>query len=124
MNARKGSNILDILPDLNAGVFLEKVNAALTDAAARCIDLGKKAQVTITIDLNQIGESNQVAITHTLQSSIPKARGKIVETDATDTPMHVSPSGEIALYPSQEQSRMDLGAGAATGRSNVGRTSA
>ena len=111
------TDIAELLPELNAGVFVEQINTALSDIAANVVTHGKKGELSLRFTLKQIGESNQVALTHSLKSVVPKARGKITEETATDTPLHVGHGGRLSLFPNT-QTKMDLGAGAATGRTD------
>ena len=117
----KHTSIVELLPDLNAGVFEQQINRALSDCAANVCQYGKKGEVVLRFSMKQIGEGHQVAITHSLKSVIPTSRGKITEENATDTPLHVERGGKLTLYPNT-QTRMDLGAGAATGRTDGVRT--
>lgn len=111
------TDITDLLPDLNAGVFVEQINTALSDIAANVCTHGKKGELTIKFQLKQIGEGNQVSVTHSLKSIVPKSRGKVTEETATDTPLHVERGGRLTLFPTRQTS-MELGAGAATGRTD------
>jgi len=106
-----------LLPDLNAGVFEEQINTALSDIAANVCTHGKKGKLTIEFAFKQIGEGNQVQVTHSLKSVVPQQRGRIIEETATDTPLHVERGGKLTLYPNT-QTKMELGAGAATGRTD------
>lgn len=105
------STLIEILPDLRAGRFLEKADAAMAATAKAVIangDKGKKGKVVITFEMQRIGESNQVTLTHGLQFSMPTARGKAGEEDVTETPMHVSPiTGALTLMP-DTQARFDF----------------
>lgn len=114
MQEKKGTNILDLLPELNAGVFEGQINRALSDIALNVVTHGKKGELTIKLVLSQIGESNQVAVTHALKAITPKARGRVIEETAQDTPLHVGQGGKLTLFPNK-QTQMELGAGAATG---------
>jgi hypothetical protein len=115
------TNFAELLGDLNAGVFEQQINRALSDCAANVCQWGKKGEVVIRFSLKQIGEGHQVAVTHALKSVIPTSRGKITEENATDTPLHVERGGKLTLYPNT-QTKMELGSGAATGRTDGVRT--
>ncbi|GAA0721577.1 hypothetical protein [Dokdonella soli] len=116
-NSNSKTNIAELLGDLNAGVFEEQINTALSDIAANVCTHGKKGELTIKFKLQQIGEGSQVAVTHSIKSVVPKSRGKVTEEMATDTPLHVERGGRLTLYPTT-QTKMELGAGAATGRTD------
>lgn len=111
------TDVAELLGELNAGVYEQQINRALSDIAANVCTHGKKGELTLKFTVQQIGDSNQVKVTHALKSVVPKARGKVTEEHATDTPLHVGSGGKLTLFPNN-QTRMDLGAGAATGRTD------
>lgn len=115
MSEPKGTQISEILPELNAGVFEGQINRALSDIAMNVLAHGKKGELTIKLKLSQIGDSNQVKVTHALTSVCPTKRGRVTEETAQETPLHVGSGGKLMLYPTAEARQMDLGAGAATG---------
>ena len=97
-----GSVLLSLLPDLTAGKFLAKADAALLATAAAVIangDKGKGGKVTIEFSMERIGESNQVRFAHSITTTQPTARGKRSETDSTETPLHVGTTGKLTLLP-------------------------
>jgi hypothetical protein len=91
-----------LLCDLNAGVFEQQLNAAISDVAANVVTHGKKGELVLKFSLKQIGTSNQVAMTHSLKFVVPTQRGKIVEDTTTETPLHVSKGGKLSIYPEQQ----------------------
>lgn len=91
----KPTDTPEFINSLNAGIFAQQVGRALSDVAAGVIDHGKQGQVTLTFKLKQIGQSNQVAITHTLDFVQPTKRGKKREDVSLDTPMYVTESGVV-----------------------------
>jgi len=93
----KATDTNEFINSLNAGVFSQQLGRALSDVAGGVIDHGKKAKVIITLELSQIGESNQVKINHKLDFTIPTKRGSKREDTALDTPMYVTPNG-IELF--------------------------
>lgn len=111
------TNIAELLGELNAGVFEQQLNRALSDVAANVCTCGKPGEVVITFKLKQIEQSSQVSMSHALKVLTPKPRGKIVEHHETATPLHVGPGGRLTIFPNN-QTRLDLGAGAATGRTD------
>lgn len=105
-DAKHTTNMLDILPDLFAGVFLGQIDRAMSEAAIGVVawgDKGKTGKVTIEFNMARIGETNQVNVKHSLTYSYPTRRGKKSETSATETPMHVGPRGRLTLMPQSEQ---------------------
>ncbi len=117
MSTSNKTNFAEMIGELNAGVFEQQVNQAISDVALGVVTQGKAGEVTIKLSLKQIGEGNQVSVTHKLSYVKPTMRGKLSEEAATDTPMHVGSGGVVSLFPNA-QTRMELGAGAATSRAD------
>lgn len=115
--ATSKTNIAELLGEMNAGVFEQHINHALSDIAAHVCETGKKGQMVLTFNVSQIGEANQVSIEHTIKSMVPKLRGKVTEEHTTQTPLHVGRGGTLTLYP-DNQRPLEMGAGAATGRTD------
>lgn len=101
----KATDTSEFLSSLNAGVFAQQVGRALSDVAAGVIDHGKKGKVSITFELSQIGESNQVKINHKLDFQQPTKRGTKREDTALDTPMYVTENG-IELFQSDPSEQL------------------
>lgn len=89
----KPTDTSEFINSLNAGVFAQQLGRALSDVAGGVIDHGKKGKVVITLELSQIGESNQVKINHKLDFTQPTKRGSKREDTALDTPMYVTENG-------------------------------
>ena len=92
----------EILNELDAGVFAGKVSRALADTALAVTEHGREGKVVLELKLKRIGESNQVAIAHTVKYDRPTMRGKITEQDTTETPMHVGPRGRLTMFPENQ----------------------
>lgn len=120
MSDNQDTNFADLVGEFNAGVFEQQVNRALSDVAANVCETGKKGEVTLSFKVQRIGDSNQVNVTHKIKSLVPKQRGRVVEEHETSTPLHVGRGGTLSIFPNQQTS-MELGAGAATGRTDGGR---
>ena len=93
----KPTDVTDFINNLNAGVFSQQVAVALSAVAAGVVEHHKKGKVTISFDIQQIGESNQVKITHKLDFAQPTKRGQKREDTVLDTPMYVTANG-LELY--------------------------
>lgn len=89
----KPTDTSEFINSLNAGVFSQQLGRALSDVAAGVVEHSKQGQVTITFKLKQIGQSNQVAIDHTLDFVQPTKRGKKREDTTLQTPMYVTANG-------------------------------
>ena len=89
----KATDPNEFLNSLNAGVFAQQLGRALSDVAAGVVDHNKQGDVTVKFKLKQIGQSHQVAVTHTLDYVQPIKRGKKREDTTLDTPMYVTADG-------------------------------
>ena len=101
----KATDTTEFINSLNAGVFADQVGRALSDVAAGVVEYGKKGKVVITLELSQIGESNQVKINHKLDFAQPTKRGTRREDTALDTPMYVTSNG-IELFQSDPTAQL------------------
>jgi hypothetical protein len=106
----KGTDISNVLAELDAGVFSQKINRALSDVALGVTQNGKAGKVTITFDLKQIATSNQVNVSHKLIYVKPTGNGKVTEENVTATPMHVGPGGKLTLFPENQEKLFREGA--------------
>lgn len=98
------TRIEEVLHDLDAGVFAEKIGAAISQTALNTCVHGKPGRVVIQFDMRRIGESSQVQLKHTLLYTHPTSSGAITEKDATTTPMHVGAGGILSLMPHDQGS--------------------
>lgn len=89
----KPTDTNEFINSLNAGIFAQQLGRALSDVAAGVVEHSKQGQVTVTFKLKQIGQSNQVAIDHTLDFVEPTKRGKRREDTTLQTPMYVTANG-------------------------------
>lgn len=95
-------SLADFLEELGGGTFAKKIMRALKDTGIGTVmygDKGKTGKVTITLSMKRIGESQQVALDHTLAYSKPTIRGTASETDASQTPLFVSSKGRLSVTP-------------------------
>lgn len=95
----KKTDATELLKDLDAGIFAERLSAALSDTALGVVTTGKKGKVTITLDLARIGDSSQVQCTHMIKYARPTTKGKAMEEATTSTPLHVGTGGVLSLFP-------------------------
>jgi len=96
------TKVEEFFADLDGGVFEQKLSAILSDVAGAVIDHGKVGQVTIQLNLKQIGSSYQIAIDHTLKYKRPTSKGSISEDNQTTTPMHVGTKGALSFFPENQ----------------------
>jgi len=95
----KTTDITALFNDLDAGVFVERLSAALRDTALGVVTTGKKGKVTITLDIERQGDSSQVLCKHQIKYARPTAKGKAMEEATTSTPLHVGVGGVLSLFP-------------------------
>lgn len=101
----KATDTSEFIGSLNAGVFAQQVGRALSDVAAGVVEFNKPGAVTVTFKLKQIGQSNQVAVTHKLDFVEPTKRGKRSEDTTLDTPMYVTANG-LELFASDPTAQL------------------
>lgn len=108
MNSQKSDDehVVTLLADLNAGVFLQSIDAAVRDVANSVAHTGKGGKVVITLDLKRIGDSRQVECKHGLSFVRPTNRGKVTEDSTSSTPLYVNSKGQLSLFPEQQQERL------------------
>lgn len=91
-----------VLEELDAGIFERKIAHALAETARAVVNADSKKQsgkITIEFDLARIGEGAQVQMTHKLSYARPTLRGKIQETDTTQTLLYVGKAGKLTVTP-------------------------
>lgn len=93
----------DIFGEFDAGIFNSKIEASLKLVALGVIHNGKKGNVTISLDLEQIGDSHSVKVKHTLKYNSPTKNGKTSEENTTSTPMYVDKDGVLTISPQLQQ---------------------
>lgn len=89
----KETDPTEFINSLNGGVFAQQLGRALSDVAAGVVEHGREGVVTLKLKLKQIGQSQQVNVTHTMEYQQPTKRGKRREDVTLDTPMYVTPNG-------------------------------
>lgn len=104
MSDRK-TNVADFIGECNAGILQEKLALALSDAAIAQLNHGvgsKKAKVSLEFTFQQMGDNDQVIVSHKLTTSNPTKRGKKYEEDMTDTAFFVGKGGVLTIEPPKE----------------------
>lgn len=90
----------EFLGELDAGVFENKIAAALNSTALGVLNNGGKGQVVVTFDIDRLSnsvEEKRVGIKHKLKFVTPTPRGKVSEEDTTETPMYVGKGGKLTV---------------------------
>lgn len=102
------TNVPEFIGECNAGMLIEKLAMALSDAALAQITHGlgsKKAKVSLEFTFQQMGDNDQVIVSHKLSTSNPTKRGKKFEEDITDTAFFVGKGGVLTInQPKEEES--------------------
>jgi hypothetical protein len=101
----KKTNVADFIGECNAGILIEKLSHSLSDAAMSQLNHGigsKKAKVTLEFTFQQMGDNDQVIVSHKLTTSNPTKRGKKFEEDVTDTAFFVGKGGALTINPPVE----------------------
>lgn len=92
----------EVLVDLDGGVFMQKVTKAMADVAEGVVHNSRQGTVTITLDMKQIENSQQIAVKHTVKYTKPTMRGKVTEEDASATPLYVGVRGRLSFMPDNQ----------------------
>lgn len=100
------TNLETLFEELDAGIYAQKLAAALSDVAlgVASVDSKRKGKVIAEFTIQRIGESRQVQVTHKLKYVRPTAKGVLSEESTASTPMHVGPRGALSLIPDTQQS--------------------
>jgi hypothetical protein len=97
------TNVPDFMEELDGSNFQNKFANILSDVAMSVINQHRSGKVTLTFNLKQLGDSDQVIIDHKIEYRRPTAKGNIGEDDATQTPMYVNKGGRLTLFPDDEE---------------------
>ena len=101
-NETKAPGFVPVLEELDAGIFERKIAHALAETARAVVNAESKKQsgkITIELELTRIGEGAQVQMQHKLSYARPTLRGKIQETDTTETLLYVGKGGKLTVTP-------------------------
>jgi hypothetical protein len=105
MSNKRETNVADFIGECNAGILKDKLALALSDAAMAQLNHGigsKKAKVSLEFTFQQMGDNEQVIVSHKLSTSNPTKRGKKFEEDVTDTAFFVGKGGQLTINQPQE----------------------
>lgn len=93
---------VDVLEELDAGIFHRKTSHAVAQVALAVVNAESRKQtgkVTLEFNIERIGEGAQVNMTHKLAYQKPTLRGKVNETDETQTLLYVGKGGKMTVTP-------------------------
>lgn len=109
MSNEQRFDFAELLPDLDGGVFNEKLSRALQEAAEATVYQGennKKGKVKVEFTLKRIEGSQQLAVEHKLVYEKPTRRGKSSEEDVTTTALYVGQRGKLSIMPDADSGDM------------------
>ncbi|UAN54159.1 MULTISPECIES: hypothetical protein [unclassified Serratia (in: enterobacteria)] len=121
MSEDRKTNVPDFLGELDAGVFENKISAALNATALGVLNNGGKGKVVLEFDLDRLSnsvEEKRVSIKHKLKFVTPTPRGKVSEEDTTETPMYVGKGGKLTIL-QEDQGQLFTVAGHPDGKLKV-----
>ncbi|HET6631560.1 MAG TPA: hypothetical protein VFG73_02475 [Rhodanobacteraceae bacterium] len=93
---------IDLLGELDVGMFARKFARAMADVALGVITTGKKGKVQLTFDLAQVAHGHQVNIKHQLKFAKPTENGQATEDNTTETAVYVGFGGKLTLLPDSQ----------------------
>lgn len=97
------TDVGQLIGDLDAGSFEQKLGVVFSDVAANVIEHGRAGKVQVTFTLKQLGTSNQMMIEHELNFVSPTKNGERGEKNKTQTPVHVNLDGDVTLFPKNQE---------------------
>jgi len=71
----------------------------LAQVALGVVESGKKGKLVITLDLDQIGDSAQLMVSHKVVATKPTLLGKLTEEEQTSTPLYTNTKGFLSVSP-------------------------
>lgn len=104
---KEDQDLIDIIGEFDAGIFTAKIMAALKLVSLGVVNNGKKGNVTISLNMERIGDSHSVQIHHALKYCSPTKNGKTSEENTTSTPMYVDNYGILTISPQLQQDLFD-----------------
>ena len=102
MAVEPNATLEEILGELEAGVFVTKIENALRRVSEGVINTGKQGIVQITLTLDQLSDSDLVNVKHALKHTKPTANGKATEENTLTTMMYVGKGGNLSISPQMQ----------------------
>lgn len=100
------TDVNEFIGELGAGAFAQKLAFILSEAALNQLAFGqgnKKSKINIEFSFQQMGDNEQVIISHKLSKSLPTKRGKKMEEDTTESVFFVGKGGVMTIEPPKEE---------------------
>lgn len=90
----------EVLGELDAGLFADKLTHAVSDVALGVLTNNKVGKIVVELTLKKAdNDSDQVQVTHKMKYDKPTKRGKLLEEETTVTPMYVGRGGRLSVLP-------------------------
>lgn len=89
----------EMLSDLDAGVLVQKFSRVMAEVAVATCEHGRAGKVMLKFKMKQMGDGNQIVLSHSISKAKPTRRGTAKEDDTTATPMYVGPNGALSVMP-------------------------
>jgi len=97
------SKFVETIEELDAGLFLETAQELMKAAVRGVVATGKKGNLTLKFDLERIGESASIKVSHDVSYTLPTKNGKLVENKATATVLHADNFGNLSITPQSDE---------------------
>ena len=111
MHTKDVANATEIIENLNVGIVNKLLTAAFKETAQNVVHFAKKGKIDLSFQVEQIGDSRQVNIHHTLKYNKPTATGHMVEQTSGTTMMYLNLNGSLSIH-SDTQEGLDFEGGA------------
>jgi hypothetical protein len=101
-NTNNSNSFIDAVENMDGGMLTARLDAALKETALSVAELGeksKKGKVILEIQLDRVGESNQLLVKQTIKYDRLTLRGNKQEKSVTVTPMFCTAKGELKISP-------------------------
>ena len=93
------TDVKEFIANMGDGLLEEKMGIALSEVALGIMKHGGKGKCSLSLEIEQVGQSSQVVIKHQLKFQKPTKRGALTETDTNATQYYVNSDGDMTLYP-------------------------
>lgn len=98
----RGTNITELLGELDAGVFTEILSHVVSEMALSVVEHDRPGKLSIVLDMKKLGNGQQLSVGHKIVATRPTLRGKSTEEDASDSVMYVGRGGKLTLLPENQ----------------------
>lgn len=103
MSNVKPTDVKAFIADLGGGVLEQQLAHLVSEAALGTSAHGahgKNGKVTLTLEFERAGDSDQLMIKYTASNKTPTMRGERTDKTSGSTPMYVNGTGQVTLHPS------------------------